>query len=1395
AGVLEATASISTGRSFVFGDPGSTILVDAGQTYAITNTAGSGISGSGTLNATGAGILALDDTLNANTFTGGSVIGGGTVQIFTSTSLGDVSGTATINAGVLEATASISTGRSFVFGDPGSTILVDAGQTYAITNTAGSGISGSGTLNATGAGILALDDTLNPNTFTGGSVINGGTVQIFTSTSLGDVSGTATINAATLEAAANITTARNFALGSGTSAIKVDSGMTYTINGTLADGAGPGTLNVAGPGTLALTGNNTYSGGTSVSGGMLQLDNATGSASGTGGVTLSGTGILSTTLGNTIAGNLAVGTGTSVVAGGTGTLAVNGAGGMIFDATNGATLSFNLSGANNGSINIANTLNFGLTSGVDTITIDGTAQPKTYVLMTFGSENVVGGDFLLGAHPTDGNIYTLQNTGTQELLIVTAGTPTSIYFSGAIDGNWNTLTDGNSNWVNGPMGTGTGAIPDSNSDVFLTANTASHLSTTLGQDFTINSLTFTGTGTSSTAGSSIGGANTLTIDAAAGAYAAGTGITVLSGSGPDAISANLALGASQTWNLAGGTTLTVSGGISELAAGTTLTVNTSGSGTLALNDTTTANSFTGGVTINGGTVQIFTPTSLGASTGAVTIGAGTLEAAADITDNRSVVLGNAASAILVDSGKTFNLGGVVSGSGNLNFDSTGGTLVLAGSANNTYSGQTLVTNGTLQLSTTGGAIGIVGDGTATKASGANLQTGADLVITGGNLLISNGDNNVLASNLTVTLAGGTMNIGRSTQSIYDFNGTGGTFIAPRGSSWTVSDPNYFGSRMEFVSTINDTNDNLSRGSVLVLHGDEGSGAGGNGVLTINAPGAGNTVALTFSQQDANNDSSQIRVNSESGSNTAAGKLILNGDVVVSMTSGGASIINGLSQLDGSGGLGTGPWTDNGYGSLAGVVDLGGANRTFTIGSSTHDGSNPLDPGVDMLVSAQIQNGGIIKDGPGTLFLSNAGNGQPNSAVANTFTGGVTINAGTIQIDSSMSLGAISGLTTINAGTLEAVANIDTTRAFTLGSSSSTILVDSGMTYTIGGAISETSPSVGALNATGAGTLVLSGTNTYSLGTNISNGTVSVSSDSNLGNASGGVTLSSGGTLAVTTGFTSSRNFSVGSGGGNLNVSSGQTFTASGNGTWSGNNSGGTLTLNGGGTVILSAGTGSYGSAAQPLSLVTSSGTLAGTATVLGNVTINSGATISPGASAAVPGTLTFNGTDVGTSTLNSGGTFGFNILNAGGGSSNLSIGSAGTNWNLLATNSLTVNSTPLAPFNVAVSGTPTGFNPSLSYQWDFLTVAGGLPGGLNANEFALNTSAFHDLTTGSFSIALGTMTGGIGYVAVDYSPSAVPEPASMILAGFAALGMAGMGWRQRRRRQPAAPQLDETAGA
>ncbi|HEY5315379.1 MAG TPA: autotransporter-associated beta strand repeat-containing protein, partial [Pirellulales bacterium] len=307
-GTLEVSANINATRAFVLGSTGSTISVDGGMTYTITG----GISGaSGMLNATGAGKLVLNDASpnTANSFGGGSLLsGGGIVQIFSATSLGLTSGTATINAATLEVSANINAGRAFVLGSASSTISVDGGSTYTITG----GISGvTGMLNATGAGILSLNDSTTANSFGGGSTISGGgTVQVYTATSLGASSGTAAISGGTVEAMNSIDTSRSFTLAGASNYIYVTGTYPttiYQIDGTISNGASTGTLNVNGTGALALTGSNTYSGGTFVTSGVLDLDPAAGpthSASGTGDVTLSGTGVLATTMGDTIAGNL-----------------------------------------------------------------------------------------------------------------------------------------------------------------------------------------------------------------------------------------------------------------------------------------------------------------------------------------------------------------------------------------------------------------------------------------------------------------------------------------------------------------------------------------------------------------------------------------------------------------------------------------------------------------------------------------------------------------------------------------------------------------------------------------------------------------------------------------------------------------------------------------------------------------------------------------------------------------------------------------------------------------------------------------------------------------------------------------------------------------------------------
>ena len=294
----------------------------------------------------------------------------------------------------------------------------------------------------------------------------------------------------------------------------------------------------------------------------------------------------------------------------------------------------------------------------------------------------------------------------------------------------------------------------------------------------------------------------------------------------------------------------------------------------------------------------------------------------------------------------------------------------------------------------------------------------------------------------------------------------------------------------------------------------------------------------------------------------------------------------------------------------------------------------------------------------------------------------------------------------------------------------------------------------------------------------------MSSDGNLG--SGGAINLSSGTLDVTTGFNTDRSVSF-AGTNNINVGSGQTFTASGNGMWSGT---GNVTFNGPGNTTLNSGSGSYtfGTATAVAGnlqvnasvtgnvTVNTGGILSGTGSVSGAITVGGtggqlGGVISPGTVASPLGTLS-----AGSATYNGGSGFTFNINNA--------TGSAGANWNLLSVSgAMTVaNISPTNPFTVSLNtfaGTSSGqalnFNTLSNYQWDFTTF--GSQTGFNAADFAVKTSGFQNPYGGSFSIV---QVGNNFDVMYTGSPIAVPEPGSLLLAGIAALGMAGIGYRRRR---------------
>jgi autotransporter-associated beta strand protein len=280
------------------------------------------------------------------------------------------------------------------------------------------------------------------------------------------------------------------------------------------------------------------------------------------------------------------------------------------------------------------------------------------------------------------------------------------------------------------------------------------------------------------------------------------------------------------------------------------------------------------------------------------------------------------------------------------------------------------------------------------------------------------------------------------------------------------------------------------------------------------PGTASTVVFTGTSQSITASGGATFNNlTINGSLSAASSIIVNN--TLNIGNGNSLALNGnnlttVSIVSG----GTGASISNGNGSVASILTVNNTAANTFSGTIVNGSSAALS---------------LVKGGGGVFTLSNN----------NSFTGGVTINAGTLQVANSGALNS----TTPNAisfgaastGTLQLNGNSITVASVNTNATPGTTFIENGAagnaTLTINGTSTFAgvfrNGSTGTLGITiSSGTLTLSGANTYGGITTIPSGATLTFNASNASSANSNVILN-GGTLSFGSGVPASSTFTAG----------------------------------------------------------------------------------------------------------------------------------------------------------------------------------------------------------------------------------------------------------------------------
>ncbi|NBW96699.1 MAG: hypothetical protein EBR28_08190, partial [Planctomycetia bacterium] len=744
----------------------------------------------GRFTKSGAGTLILN---GSNSYTGGTTLSSGTIQLGAAGALGP-SGSLTFSGGVLQYTSSgTATDYSGRFANSGSAITIDSnsqaisfGSAIASTNTGGFRKIGSGTVTLSAA-----------NAYTGltqagaGSLTLGSVDALATSTldlATGDsgtvafgVVGTNTYNLGGLQGSRDLANA-----GNGLSIGANNTSTTYS--GTLS---GVGTVSKVGSGTLTLSAANSYTGLTTVSGGVLQygIDNAlsTGAVTIDSGATLdlstysdsvgtvtltSGRIIGSGTLTSTANYALASGTVSAPLAGSVG-LTKSGAGTVVLSAANAYTGLTTVSGG-------VLQLGANQTSGTSSVTVtSGTLDLNGYTMNLQSVPSQKG--ILLGAGAAGTRAFVSTGSGTM-VIQSSAVIPWIQYDStnnplGAeVAGNLRILSGG------GFTGFMAGDSTATDEDLTISAVISGSLSTVYST--AVGTVVFTGLNTYAAdgyqlrAGTWVLGTNALLNQPGALGNNGVTSVSVGHATQQQNAALFLRDGVTTDRRMTIVTNTASPFGFTRTIGGTFTSGTATFSGGMSLNTNAGVTAASGGTVVIGNTIidgntnfqSSGTFSKIGGGTvvftGTNTFSYPTLISQGILSISSSNNLQNTAGVSIADTARLRYTGAtglfgrnvtVTSGTGTIE-NTGGGTLTLAGTLNKNGTvlrltgGQFNVTG--LITGTTVGTSDLLVDGTSTVTlSSANTYNGPTFVNQASNLIV--GINNAIPSNSVVTLGNAT----------------------------------------------------------------------------------------------------------------------------------------------------------------------------------------------------------------------------------------------------------------------------------------------------------------------------------------------------------------------------------------------------------------------------------------------------------------------------------------------------------------------------------------------------------------------------------------------------------------------------------------------------------------